>query len=64
MLTEALAEAKTMGANSLILHTSAKLEAANHIYGKFGFVEDRLAAHTMKYLRSSRRFVLDLVRSW
>lgn len=63
MLAEALAEAEKLGAYSLILHTSAKLEAANHIYGKFGFVEDRLAAHTMKYLRPSRRFVLDLVRS-
>ncbi len=63
MLKQALAEAEARGAHSLLLHTSAKLEAANHIYGKFGFVEDRLAAHTMKYLRPSRRFVLDLVRS-
>jgi len=63
MLQYALTEARKMGAQSLLLHTSAKLEAANHIYGKFGFVEDRLAAQTMKYLRPSRRFVLDLVRS-
>ncbi|WP_141734303.1 bifunctional helix-turn-helix transcriptional regulator/GNAT family N-acetyltransferase [Oligoflexus tunisiensis] len=63
MLKKALEEAQTLGARSLILHTSAKLEAANHIYGKFGFVEDRLTAQPMKYLRPSRRFVLDLVRS-
>jgi DNA-binding MarR family transcriptional regulator/GNAT superfamily N-acetyltransferase len=63
MLKKALEEAQIKGARSLILHTSAKLEAANHIYGKFGFVEDRLAAQPMKYLRPSRRFVLDLVRS-
>ncbi|MDQ3230293.1 MAG: GNAT family N-acetyltransferase, partial [Pseudobdellovibrionaceae bacterium] len=63
LLHHALTEAQGLGARSLILHTSAKLEAANHIYGKVGFVEDRLTAQTMKYLRPSRRFVLDLVRS-
>jgi GNAT superfamily N-acetyltransferase len=63
MLQHAIDEARRKGAESLILHTSSKLEAANHLYGKFGFVEDRLAAYAMKYLRPSRRFVLDLVRS-
>lgn len=63
MLKYAMAEARKLGAESLILHTSSKLEAANHLYGKIGFVEDRLSAQTMKYLRPSRRFVLDLVRS-
>jgi DNA-binding MarR family transcriptional regulator/GNAT superfamily N-acetyltransferase len=63
MLKFAIAEAEKRSASALVLHTSARLEAANHIYGKFGFVEDRLAAQPMKYLRPSRRFMLDLVRS-
>lgn len=60
LLQKAIAESRKMGAHSLILQTSSKLEAANHLYEKFGFVEDRVSAHPLQYQRPSRYFVLNL----
>lgn len=60
LLDHAIEEARRRGATRLILHTSSKLEAANHLYQKLGFVEERLEVHLMKYLRPSRRYVLHL----
>ena len=60
LLQKAILEARKLGAHSLILQTSSKLEAANHLYEKFGFVEDRVSAHPLQYQRPSRYFALKL----
>jgi ribosomal protein S18 acetylase RimI-like enzyme len=52
--------AKSEGAHTIILYTSPKLTAANKLYRKLGFVEQKDAPQPLVYARHSIMMILDI----
>lgn len=54
VLRQVIAKAKTLGFRQIVLETSSKLIAANHLYANFGFVpaaSDHLAARADQFYK-------------